>query len=99
MEVQILEYGLCLIEYTVCYIFLNTLLEKRFTSYLPLILVIITAFTLSYFFVNLNMSIKTILNLIVLISGSLFLYKDRLVVKFSYSFLLLFIFSFVLASV
>ncbi len=95
MEVQILEYGLCLIEYTVCYIFLNTLLEKRFTSYLPLILVIITAVTLSYFFVNFNMSIKTILNLIVLISGSLFLYKDRLVVKFSYSFLLLFIFSIV----
>lgn len=49
MEVQILEYGLCLIEYTVCYIFLSTLLEKRFANYFPLILVIITDVTLSYF--------------------------------------------------
>lgn len=41
------------------------------------------------------MSIKTILNLVILLSGSLILYKDKPVIKISYSLLLLFVFAIV----
>ncbi len=93
MEVQILDYTLCLIEYTTFFIFLNTLFEKRFANYLPFIAVIIVAATLTLFFTNSNIIIKSVISLIILLLGSYFLYRDKLIVKLSYSLLFLFVLS------
>lgn len=91
METQILDYILCLIEYTSFFIFLNTLLEKRFKNFFPIIAVIISASTLVFFFTDLNMVVNSIICLTVLLFGSLILYKDKLIVKLSYSLILLFV--------
>jgi len=93
MEMQILEYSLCLIEYAALFIFLNSLLERRFLKRIPLFLVIIVVATLMFFSTDLSMIVKTIISLTSLLVGSSFLYKDKLIVKLSYSLLILFVLS------
>ncbi len=93
MEMQILEYSLCLIEYAALFVFLNSLLERRFLNCVPLFLAIIAAATLMFFSTNLSMSVKTIISLTALLAGSSILYKDKLIIKLSYSLLLLFVLS------
>lgn len=93
METQILDYILCIIEYASFFIFLNTLLERRFANYLPIIVVIISAATIVFFFTDLNMVVNSMICLTVLLFGSLILYKDKLIVKLSYSLFLLFVLS------
>lgn len=90
MEMQVLDYALCLIEYSAFFIFLNTLLESRFKNYLPLIAVITAGATTLFFCSDLDMILKSIMGLAVLMIGSTILYKDRPVVKLSYSLFLLF---------
>lgn len=90
MEFQILDYALCLIEYSALFFFLNSLLERRFANYLPLVAVIFAATTLTYFIPNVRMIINSIISLTVLMFGCSLLYKGKLIIKFSYSLLLLF---------
>lgn len=90
MEMQILEYSLCLIECAAFFVFLNTLLEKRFANYLPLFAVIIAESTFVYFCINFSMLVNASTTLITMLIGSILLYKDKLIVKLSYSLLFLF---------
>lgn len=93
MEMQILEYSLCLIEYVAFFVFVDALLDKRFTNYLPLIIVVIAEATITFFFSTFSMTVKLVISLTLLVMGSSFLYRDKLIVKFSYSLLFLFFLS------
>ena len=93
METQILDYILCLIEYGSFFIFLNTLLDKRFANPIPTIAVIISASTLVNFFTGFSMIINSIICLTVSLFGSFILYKDKLIIKFLYSLFFLFVLS------
>lgn len=90
MEFLILDYALCLIEYSSFFFFLNSLLERRFANYLPIVAVIFMATTFTYFFSNARMSINSVMSLIILILGCSLLFKAKFIVKISYSLLLLF---------
>lgn len=90
MEFQILDYALCLIEYSAFFFFLNSLLDRRFKKYIPMFIVILVEATLMYVFRNFNVIIKSLISLIILTIGSSFLYKDKLFVKLYYSLLFLF---------
>lgn len=90
MEMQILDYVLCLIEYAAFFIFLNTLLKKRFANYLPLIAVILAEATFMYFFPSYSMFVNAAVNLTMLLAGSSLLYRGKPIAKLSYSLLFLF---------
>lgn len=90
---QILEYSLCLIECTVFFVFLGSLLEKRHKYLLPMILVVLLGSVVTFLCSNFSMYIKSTVSLSILLIGSSVLYKDKLLVKLSYSSVILFIIS------
>lgn len=90
MEMQIFEYSLCLIEYIIYFIFFSFLLEKRYKKIFPLLLVILMGSAELFFCSNLDIYLKTLINLLTLLIGSSILYKDKLYIKLSYSTVILF---------
>lgn len=90
MEMQIFEYSLCLIEYIIYFTFLNFLLENRYKKIFPLLLVILMGSAELFFCSNLDIYLKTLINLLTLLIGSSILYKDKLYIKLSYSTVILF---------
>lgn len=90
MEMKILNYVLCIIEYATFFFFLRSLLESRFKTLIPLILAIIIGATIMYFCMGLDLVIKTLIGCAVLFIGSSILFNSKIPIKFSYIFLLLF---------
>lgn len=90
MEQMILDIALCFIEYSAFFLFLNSLLEKRFQNYFPLISVILIGAAVMFFCQDFSIAIKSVMGLAILITGSSILFKERVVIKTSYSLMLLF---------
>lgn len=91
MEMYILDAALCMIECSAVFIFFNSLLTKRFRTFVPLVAAIFICGVIVFVCSGFSAAIKTIVYLVLLISGSSILYKDNILIKASYSALLLFI--------
>ena len=87
----VLEFGLCLIESIITYCFFNALLKKRFQSVIPTILIILIYTLIMYSCSELHMIFKSFILTCSICVGSSVLYKDKLVVKVTYSLLSLYI--------
>ncbi len=85
MENVILEISLCLIENIMIYVFLSSLLKHRFSSVFPIVLTTTIYSALVYFCSDYNMFIKIPLAILLLIIGTLVLYKDKPIVVITYS--------------
>lgn len=84
MESVILEISLCLIENTIIYVFLNSLLKNRFASVLPLVFTIFITSIANLLYSGLNMFIKIPLSIFFLLIGTFVLYKDKSIIKFTF---------------
>ncbi|MGN0639811.1 MAG: hypothetical protein ACI4JT_02550 [Oscillospiraceae bacterium] len=84
MESVILEISLCLIENTIIYVFLNSLLKNRFASVLPLVFTIFITSIANLLYSGLNMFIKIPLSIFFLLIGTFVLYKDKPIIKFTF---------------
>lgn len=93
MKMHLLNYTISVLEYGTCFFFLNSLLNKRFADYLPVVLVSLLGATIICFCMGLNMTIRAIIGLGIIFGGSLILFSDKPVIKLSYSVLLLFFIS------
>lgn len=93
MKMELLNYTISVLEYGSCFLFLNSLLKKRFLSCLPIILVTLTGAAIIYCCMGFNMTVKAIIGLAIIFGGSSILFSDKHIIKFSYSLLLLFFIS------
>lgn len=84
MESVILEILLCLIENTIIYIFLNSLLKRRFASVVPMILAILITSIATFLSSGLNMFLKMSLAILLLLIGTSVLYKEKFAIRFTY---------------
>ena len=91
MESVVLEFGLCLIESIIIFVFFNALLKKKFQSVFPTILVILIYTVIMYFCSEINMIFKSLISTCSICIGSSILYKDKPAIKITYSFLSLYI--------
>lgn len=85
MENVILEISLCLIENIMIYVFLSSLLESRFSYKFPLILTVTINSAILFCCTGFNMFIKIPLAILLLIIGTLVLYKEKPIVIITYS--------------
>lgn len=85
MENVILEISLCLIENIMIYVFLSSLLELRFSYKFPLILTVMINSAILFCCTDFNMFIKIPITIICLTVGAFVLFKDKLIVKVTYS--------------
>lgn len=90
MESVILELSLCLIEDAMTYVFLNSLLKSRFNSVFPLVAAITITSLANFFCSGLNIIHKIALALVCLLTGSFVLYKDKPVIKVTYTLISLY---------
>lgn len=90
MESVILEISLCLIENTIIYVFLNSLLKSRFASVVPMVLAILITSIASFFYSGLNMFLKMTLAILLLFIGTSVLYKEKFAIRFTYSLISLY---------
>lgn len=90
MESVILEISLCLIENTIIYVFLNSLLKNRFASVVPMVLAILITSIASFFYSGLNMFLKMTLAILLLFIGTSVLYKEKFAIRFTYSLISLY---------
>lgn len=90
MENVILEISLCLIENIMIYVFLNSLLQRRFSPIFPPVLTVAVYSASIYFCSGFNMFIKIPLAILLLIIGTLILYKDKPIVTITYSLISLY---------
>ena len=93
MKMHLLNYTISVLEYGTCFFFLNSLLNKRHSGYLPIILTSLSGAAVILFCMGLSMTIRAILGFGIIFGGSIFLFSDKPVIKLAYSFLLLFIIS------
>lgn len=93
MSMEILNYSLCLIENIIVYLFLNSLLKKRYSNILISILVIIANSAIVYYLENLNFAIKLIIVLFIYLIGTTILFREKMYIKTAFSITLLYIFS------
>ena len=91
METVILEYLLCLTEESMIFIFMCSLLKSRFNSRIPLIIMIILSSLLVYSYSSCDIIIKSLIGIIQNILFSNILFKNKVMVKASYSFLSLYV--------
>lgn len=84
MESVILEISLCLIENTIIYTFLNSLLKRRFASGVPMILAILITSIATFLSSGLNMFLKMSLAILLLLIGTSVLYKEKFAIRFTY---------------
>ena len=91
MENVILEVSLCLIENIIIYVFLNLLLEHRFSSIYPIVLTIMIQSTVFSLCSDLSIFMKIPLAVLFLVVGTLILFKDKFIVKISYILISLYI--------
>ena len=92
METIILEYLLCLIEESMVFIFMNSLLKSRFNSRIPLVIIIILSSLIVYSYSNCDIILKSLIGAIKNIMFSNILFKNNMIVKASYSFLSIYVF-------
>lgn len=92
MGTIIFEYSLCLIEESMVFIFMNSLLKSRFKSRLSLIAAIVLGSMLVYSYSNCDIIIKSLIDVIKDIMLSSILFKNNMIVKASYSFLCTYVF-------
>lgn len=90
-ETIFFEYLLCLIEESMVFIFMNSVLKSRFNSRIPLTIMIIISSVLVYSYSDCDIMIKSLIGIIQNISFSNILFKNKMVVKASYSFLSLYV--------
>ncbi len=91
MENVILEISLCLIENIMIYVFLNSLLEHRFSSVIPIVLTIMIHSTVFSLCSDLSIFMKIPLAVLFFVVGTLILFKDKPIVKISYILISLYI--------
>ena len=87
MESVVLEFGLCLIESIIMFCFFNSLLKKKFQSVFPTILVILIFTVIIYFCSEIQMIFKSFISICALCIGCSVLYKEKPVIKITYSLL------------
>ncbi len=90
MATVILEFSLCLIENTMMFLFINSLLEKRFNSVFLPILAILTNSVAVYVCSDLNMFIKIPLTITFIFIESSVLFKNGAFVRFTYTLISLY---------
>lgn len=91
MESVILEISLCLIENTIIYVFFNSLSKNRFTSVLPLIFSVCITSVAGFLYSALSVLIKIPLCIVILLICTSVLYKDKFIIRFTYSLISLYI--------
>ena len=84
MENVILEISLCLIENIMIYVFLSSLLERRFSAHFPLVLAVVIHTAILFCCSDLDMFIKIPITILCLTAGSFVLFKDNPIVKLTY---------------
>lgn len=91
MESVIFEISLCLIENIMIYVFLNSLLKNRFNSFFPLIFAVCITSVAGFLYSGLNMLIKIPLGIIIFLISTSVLYKDKFIIRFTYSLISLYV--------
>ncbi len=85
MKIQILNISLCIIEQLIIYIFFNTMFKKRFTSVLPLILVVSGMSLISFMSDNMNIAVRSAVCILLTTAGCKILYKEKIYVYTAFS--------------
>lgn len=93
MEMQILDFSLCIIEQTIMYIFFNSVFKKRFKSILPLIFVIIVISVISLGCSGLNIIVRTLISIFSIAASCRILYTDKIYVHTAFVITVLYILS------
>lgn len=91
MESVILEFGLCVIESVIMFLFFNSLFKKRFHTAFPILLCILINSVIEFLCSDLNMGAKSFVAVCALFVGCSVLYKEKTTIKVAYSFLSLYI--------
>ncbi len=84
MESVILEISLCIIENTLIFLFLNSLLKSKYNSIIPLVTVILIYSYAGYYCSALNILLRIPLAIALSLLGTSILYKDKFIVKLTY---------------
>ncbi len=87
---KIIEYLLCLIENGIIFMFINSLLERRFKNKLSIIPVIFINATIIFSCTNLNISLRAIILVAITIIGSCIVFKGAIYIKSALSITVLF---------
>lgn len=84
MESVILEISLCIIENTLIFLFLNSLLKSKYNSIIPLVTVILIYSFAGYYCSALNILLRIPLAIALSLLGTSILYRDKFIVKLTY---------------
>lgn len=84
MKSVILEILLCIIENTLIFLFLNSLLKSKYNSIIPLVTVILIYSFAGYYCSALNILLRIPLAIALSLLGTSILYKDKFIVKLTY---------------
>ena len=84
METQILDFSLCLVECICIYIFMYNMFEKRFSSIVPLVVVILTNAAVVFLMPNFT-TLKAFISVTSVFAGSCILFTTKACVKLSFS--------------
>ncbi len=88
---KIIEYLLCLIENGIIFMFLNSLVEKRFKNKISVIPVIIFNTTIVFFCTNLSVSLRAVILVAITIIGSCIIFRGAIQIKSALSITVLFL--------
>ena len=88
---KIIEYLLCLIETGIIFMFLNSLVEKRFKNKISVIPVIIFNTTIVFFCTNLSVSLRAVILVAITIIGSCIIFRGAIQIKSALSITVLFL--------
>lgn len=90
---KIIEYVLCLIENSIVFSFLNSLMERRFRSRISVIAVIVINSSVIFLCAGLGVSLRAVILAAITIIGSGFVFKGAIHIKSALSVTLLFLFN------
>lgn len=87
---KIIEYLLCLIESGIVFVFLNSLMERRFKSRISVIAIIIINASIIFLCTELNISLRAIILVAITIIGSCIVFRGAIHIKSTLSITVLF---------
>lgn len=93
MEMKILDFVMCFIEQGMCFLFFNSLCEKRFKSRILFVIAVTVSSIALFFCSEISIAIRPVLSFLQVTIISSLLYKDSFFIKTAYSIMILYIFS------
>lgn len=93
MGMKILDFVMCLIEQGMCFLFLDSLCEKRYRKHVLFAGVVIVSSVVLFICSGISIAIRPVLSIVQVMILSAILYKDKFCIRLAYYIMILYVYA------